>query len=422
MTARRWALAWLAVSSAVLLVLVVLLTPWGGVPPRSSTDVVGSFTAEQVARGNAFHAQLRPPVYLAMVVGLLLTAWLGLTRRGLAGVRVVAGRVTRRWWLQVPVAVLVVAVVGWLARLPFAAWGEVVLRRWGLSTQGWGSWLADGAKGLGIGVGLTAGALLLLVGISRRLPRWWFLPASLGAAGLVVVTSFAYPVVFEPVFNSFRPLPAGELRTTLLRLATRDGLDVDEVLVADASRRTTRLNAYVSGFGSTRRIVVYDTLLAQASPDEVTAIVAHELGHAKHRDVLVGTAIGAAGAVAGVTALYLLLTSGFVRRRGVSGAGDPMAAVTVLALAAVVGVAAAPVESAISRQVEARADRHALDLTGDPGTVVAMQRRLSTTNLSDLDPPTWSYLLFATHPTAAQRIALARAWAVAHADGTVSPR
>src|SRR4029077_12310053 len=105
---------------------------------------------------------------------------------------------------------------------------------------------------------------------------WWSIGAVLGAT-LVVVLSFAYPIVVEPVFNSFTPMPAGELRTSLLTMAARDGVPVRDVLVADASRRTNSLNAYVSGFGATRRIVVYDTLLKDATPDEVRLIVAHEL-------------------------------------------------------------------------------------------------------------------------------------------------
>ena len=104
--------------------------------------------------------------------------------------------------------------------------------------------------------------------------------------------SFIFPVLVEPVFNRFTPMPAGDLRDSLLALAKKDGVPVRDVLVADASRRTTALNAYVSGLGPTRRIVVYDTLLNQAPPEQVRAVVAHELGHARNGDVVTGTVIG----------------------------------------------------------------------------------------------------------------------------------
>jgi STE24 endopeptidase len=196
-------------------------------------------------------------------------------------------------------------------------------------------------------------------------------------------------------------------------MAARDGVPARDVLVADASRRTTALNAYVSGFGATRRIVVYDTLLEKASPDEVRLVVAHELGHAKRRDVLVGTLLGALGSATVVCVLALALRSeGLLRRAGVGSAGDPRAMALVLAVVAVLAALSGPVQVLVSRRVETRADVHALDLTRDPQTFVEMQRRLSVTNLSDPDPPRLVFGLFATHPTGPQRMALARDWAL----------
>ena len=141
----------------------------------------------------------------------------------------------------------------------------------------------------------------------RLFPATWWIWAAVGAAGFVVLVSFAYPLVVEPIFNKFASLPTGVLRTALLELAARDHVDVGDVLVADASRRTTALNAYVSGLGSTRRIVVFDTLVGRARSAEVESVVAHELGHTKHRDVLRGTLFGALGAAAAVCLLFLLL-------------------------------------------------------------------------------------------------------------------
>src|SRR6185436_17134428 len=142
-----------------------------------------------------------------------------------------------------------------------------------------------------------------------------------------------------PIFNKFTPMPEGELRTSLMALAERDGVPVRDVLVADASRRTTALNAYVSGLGPTRRIVVYDTLLREAPPAEVESVVAHELGHAKDGDVLTGTLVGALGAAAAVVALYLLGSwAGLLRRAGIESLTQPRSVGLLLALAAVAGL------------------------------------------------------------------------------------
>jgi STE24 endopeptidase len=194
------------------------------------------------------------------------------------------------------------------------------------------------------------------------------------------------------------------LRTRILDLADREGVDVDDVLVADASRRTTTLNAYVSGFGSTRRVVVYDNLVEDLGEDEAVSVVAHELSHAKHRDVLVGTTLGAAGAALGVGLLAMVVG----RREDDDGVADPRSVPRVLALVAVAGLLASPVQNGISRQVETRADVDALRATGDPAAFVALQQQLVRRSAADLTPPAWSHAWFGSHPTALERIALAQ--------------
>src|SRR5215207_4472103 len=170
--------------------------------------------------------------------------------------------------------------------------------------------------------------------------------------------SFAYPLLVEPLFNQFTPLPDGPLRTAVLRLADDEGVPVDDVLEADASRRTTTLNAYVSGYGSTRRVVLYDNLVRDVPQNQVLSVVAHELGHARHDDVLAGSLLGAAGAVLGMGLLGVVLAG---RRRGDEPedprrASDPAAVPRVLALVAVAGLLASPVQNGISRRIETRAD------------------------------------------------------------------
>jgi STE24 endopeptidase len=271
-------------------------------------------------------------------------------------------------------------------------------------------------------VGLVIALVVLfgLFALVRWSPSWWWASGAAAGALLVVVVSFAYPVVVEPVFNNFTSMPAGPLRSSLLDMAERDGVPARDVLVADASRRTTALNAYVSGFGATRRIVVYDTLLEKAEPAEVRLVVAHELGHAKSRDVLWGTLLGALGMAAVVCVLALALRSDWLlRRAGVDSAGDARAVALVLALVTVIAALSGPVQALVSRRVEARADVHSLELTRDPTTFVEMQRRLSVVNLSDLDPSPLVFGLFSTHPTSPQRIALARDWA--RLRGVASP-
>jgi STE24 endopeptidase len=404
--------ATLALLLVALAVAVVLVVPWTPLPGADiDPDPALDFTAAERAREAAFHAAVRPSVYASLVLGLVLSVVLALTPLGARLVSAVGRLLGGGWVWQVLLGTLALAVVGRLATLPLAARVEAARRDYGLSTRPWATWGLDISKGVLVGAALTAVLVLVLVGLARALPSSWWAWGAGATAALVVVISFAYPVVVEPVFNRFTPLPAGELRDDLLALADQDGVPVDDVLVADASRRTSSLNAYVSGFGSTRRVVIYDNLLERAAPEEVSLVVAHELGHAKHSDVLTGTLLGALGAAAAVCGLFLVLSwPPLLARAGAAGAGDPRVVPLVLAVVAVGTLVTAPVSNVVSRRVEARADVSALDLTRDPATFREAQRRLARANLSDLEPPPAHRLLFATHPSPTERLAMAREW------------
>jgi STE24 endopeptidase len=345
------------------------------------------------------------------VLGVAVSAVLALTPLGGRLVRAVARPLGGGWVWQVLLGTVALLVVGRLVTLPLSAYGEVVRHRYGLSTRSWPLWLRDVALNTAINAAITAGVLLTLVWLARRAPRTWWAWAAGVAAAFVVVGSFLYPVLIEPAFNRFDPLPAGQLRTDLLELAEENGTPVEDVLVADASRRTTALNAYVSGFGSTRRVVLYDTTLDRLPDAEIESIVAHELGHVATDDVLTGTLIGALGTAAAVAALgWLLSWTPLLRRAGAAGAGDPRVLPVALLLVSLGTLASTPVQNLVSRHVEARADLHALDLTGNAAAFVAMQNRLSAVNLSDPSPPAAWQWFFGSHPTGPQRVAMAEDW------------
>ena len=312
------------------------------------------------------------------------------------------------WAFALSYAALVVA-VGAVARFPFSLWrGHLHERRWGFATRGIWSWLADWLKALAISIALTSLTLLVLVEVSSWLPRAWPAVAAVLAAGLVVALSFLGPVIFEPIFNRFRPLEDAALEVDLRTLADRAGVPVRHVLVADASRRTKKENAYVSGLSRTRRIVVYDTLLARGAPREIRLVVAHELGHWRDRHVLWGTALGAVGAAAGVLVLAALLSSHpLLQAIHASGPDDPRVAPFVFLAGGLGGLLTQPFGVALSRRWERAADRASIELTDDGPGFAEMERNLAVANLSELDPSLLAYLFRYTHPTPAERIAAA---------------
>jgi STE24 endopeptidase len=381
------------------------------VAARDRQDLIGGgdFTPEQVARGRALRRQVLPLSLASSAVSLALLLTLGLTSGGAH----LIGAFGTGWAVRVVGAAVSLVLLGELAGLPFAARGRAVRARYGLVTQGWGGWAVDRLRGLLVSLPLALGALFAVYALAG-VTRWWWAWAALGAAGLTVLLSFLAPLVLEPLFNRFTPMDPGPVRDALLALAASDGVAVRDVLVADASRRTTALNAYVSGLGGTRRIVVYDTLLTTADPREVELVVAHELGHVVHRDVARGTLLGALGAAAGVCVLAAVVTWGpLLHAAGVRHFADPRSA-WLLAVAAVGGTLAGPLTATLSRRIERRADRHALDTTADPGTFIAMQRRLTVANVADPAPPRLAHVLLGSHPTPAERVAAARGWAAHH--------
>lgn len=406
--AGPWLTGALALGAVVL--AAILTTPWR--LPGGKADGHLDFTQAEFAKEAAFHHLVRPPSYLAMLLSVLVAALLGLTP---IGARIVTALSGGRWWLGIIAGGAVCLLLPRLFSAVASARSEQVLREYGLSNQTWPAWISDQLRGTGLTLALTLPGLLLLVWLARRWTGHWWVIAGLGAVVITVVMSFLYPVVIEPIYNNFHELEAGPLRDSLLHLADEDGIEVKDVLVADASRRTTALNAYVSGIGSSRRIVLYDTLLARATPDEIRLVVAHELGHVKHNDVLRGTLIGALGALAGIALLAGVLSSSWLRTRaGFTSAADPRAIAAILALAAIVSTVAGPAVNLVSRRVEANADLHSLTLTHDAKTFIDVERRLALTNLSSLGGNHVSYHLFGTHPSTPERIAMARAWAQRH--------
>jgi STE24 endopeptidase len=309
-------------------------------------------------------------------------------------------------------AALSVAVT--LVTLPVSAISRERAKDVGLVTQSWTGWVADVAKGTAIDALIVgAGGALLVYGMRRFGRRWWA-PAAAVAVAFGVVITYASPILIEPVFNRFEPLPPGKLRSDVLALAEEAGVKVGEVYEMDASRRTTAANAYVGGLGTTKRVVLYDTLLRDFSPEEVRLVVAHELGHVHYDDVPRGLLYLAIVAPFGMFAVARLS-----ERMAPSGG---VAAIPAVALSLALLVPALTfVSNQLSREVEARADRFSLELTDQPDALIGFQQRIVKQNVSDPEPPGWVHFLLGTHPTAMERIGQALAFKDQAAGGAASP-
>lgn len=399
----------LAVAAAAIGVAVLaawLMAPRNAISPVrvSPADWFGS---EVLARADAYRSGQR-----WLVVGQLLAqlALLLILVFGPAA-RLLRRRIERHTGHPRLVALVVSAtilVLLQLVALPFSIVSHQRAVDAGLSVQDLTSWLGDWLISTLIFVVLGTFVLLAALWMARRFGSRWWISGSAGVIALAVILTWAAPAVLSPIFNDYEPLGKGPIRSEVITLARETGVDVGGVYRVDASRRTTGINAFVDGIGSTKRVVLYDTLIEDLSADQRRSVVAHELAHAERNDIwrgLLWVALVAPLAVLFVALLSDRLAPGRTESRG-SAASLP-----ALVLAIAVSITAVQtVGNGLSRAVELNADVRALELTDAPRAQIALQQRLAEANLIQPDPPQWSQFLFGTHPTTDERIGLALAW------------
>jgi STE24 endopeptidase len=310
------------------------------------------------------------------------------------------------WALALPPFVLAL-LLAWIAvHLPLESYRElVILRQEGLSTTTWRTWIGDQLKGLLVGLVLTTALAYPVVALVRHLPTLWPLPAAAAVLGVSAFAIWISPWVIAPLFNRFWPLEDEQLAVQVRELATRAGLAVQRVLVTDASRRSTTLNAYFTGLGNSRRVVLYDTLVQACGPEEILSVVGHELGHWRRHHIAKLFALETVGVTGGLWALQLLLDSAAFR--GLLGLPAPSSLVLLAALpflATLGGRVFAPVGAAISRRFERQADRAAFELTADPQAFIRLEQLLVRRAKADLLQPTLVHRLYGSHPLPEERI------------------
>ena len=385
-----------------------LLWPRNGVIDPAAVDAKSYFTSVQLDRAEDLRGLQR---WIGAGGLVLSTGTLALLAA--RPPRRLVGRIARRPILGGAVAAAGISLVLVVVGLPLSAWSHQRSVDFGLSTQDWPDWLGDVAKSALIGTGFAALGGALAIALVRRFPRHWWAPSAVVVVIFGVITIWLFPVVIDPIFNDFKKLPAGSTRSEVLELARKAGVEVGQVYEVDASRRTTAANAYVIGLGHSKRVVLYDNLINHFPRDQVRSVVAHELGHQKHDDLLRGLAWLALVAPAGTFAAQRLAEA-FGRRQGL---GDPArragpAALPAIALAiSLVTFGLGTASNVLSREVEASADSFALRTTGDSRAFIAFERRLAIRNIADPDPPAVWQFLFGTHPTAVQRIGIGTAFA-----------
>lgn len=364
------------------------------------------FSAEEIAKAKRYTGPLSRMNLAERLAGgaaLVSVIWTQAVPKWLDGWGV------DNWVLRLVLAMAVVQVVDLLVSTPVSAYRELSYdKRWEFSTQTTGGFVSDTLKGLLVGVVVTTLLLLPLWALIRSTELWWvwgWLVMGVFVVGLGVLA----PVLIMPLFNKFTPLEDEALREDLLGVARQADADVSLIEVSDASRRSRKDNAFVTGLGKTRKLVLFDTILSRPA-EQIRAVAAHEIGHWRlgHIKRLIPVAI----ALLFVNFAVLRLVLGWDRAlewAGVDTLGDP-AALPLFLLVFPLGSALTGLISAwVTRAGEREADLFALEVTRDPNAMSEMLRSLHTDNLADLAPSWWKRAN-ASHPHAAERLAMARAW------------
>ncbi|MCI0639244.1 MAG: M48 family metalloprotease [Gemmataceae bacterium] len=372
------------------------------------------FTADTIAHNAQFAWERRALFWAGALVELGFLVVLVFTKLGR---RIADGCQFLNGGLWLP-AVLLVGVFFFVAeillRFPINVARFLHSTAWGMTSRPMEDWLLDYSKSVGVSAAIGAIVLVGLFLLLRWLPRLWWLPATAAASALAVAYAFVLPVVIEPIFNTFEPIEQtkwASLEPRFRDIVRRAGVEVDEVMVVDASRQGHHSNAYFTGFGATRRIVLYDNLLAKFTPAEVETILAHEVGHWYHDHIVLGIAMATGGALVAFILVACMLL--WARGRGklcLTSPSDPAALFLLLLLYVVGQWLAAPVQNAVSRHFERQADAASLKWAKQPDAFIAAEIRLAKENLINVAPLPFNVWLFASHPPVVDRIQMALDW------------
>lgn len=440
---------------AGILVYAILFVLTTFVPYEQAREeaLVYGFTEQEIDTGLRYAFERRLIGWSATGMRFLLLLFLACTPFA----RMLADRLHalfgQRWFLTVLGVAVFCLLADDVLSLPFGLMRLEHQRVWGMTERPVAEWLEERLLGMGVSgliwTGILAGLYLLI----RRWPRGWWLPATGCALAGGVAYAYLQPLVIAPLFNTFTPLREtrwAALEPRLRTLVDRAGIQVSEILVIDASRQSRHTNAYFAGFGPSRRIVLYDTLLAHRPSDvggraayavgpwqptgitqvivlsvlalveerrveEIESILAHEIGHWKHNHIVKGMALAVPGLLVGFFLLSRVLL-GVVGRAPLHlrTPSDPAGIPLVLLFYFVGSWIAMPLQNGISRQFERQADLTALDLAQQPDAFIAAERRLVRDNIGNVAPTPWNVWLFATHPTSVEAIRMAHEWRKKH--------
>lgn len=301
--------------------------------------------------------------------------------------------------------ILIAGVLLSIPGLPFEWWGQFRLEaKFGFNKSTQGLWISDKIKGLGLALVIGYPLLWSLLALVEWVGKSWWIWGFALIFGFQLLMLVLYPKLILPLFNKLTPLPEGELRTRLLALGDRTGFRATAIQVMDGSKRSGHSNAFFTGFGRFRRIVLYDTLIAQLTAEELEAVLAHEIGHYRCGHIPKMIALSAGMMFATFAGIAWLARSPWFNQSFGFPAGELAPAFLLFGLlSGLVTFWFSPLGNLLSRKHEYEADAFARDAMGGTGSMIGALRKLAQKNLSNLTPHPWFSAFYYSHPTLVER-------------------
>ncbi len=342
-----------------------------------------------------------------IVVALLL-----LNLRWSAAMRNVAERLTRFKPIQTAIYWIEYLLLTTVLVFPLTVYeGYFREHKYGLATQTFGPWLGDQLKGLGIGVVLGGIIVTVLFGIVRRLPKTWWIWGAVATTAFTILVVLIAPVYLFPIFNTIKPLNDPKITAPILSLARANGIPAKDVYQIDASKQSTRMSANVSGFGSTMRITLNDNLLRRGSPEEIQAVMGHEMGHYVLNHVYKGIMYQLIEVTVGFAFLQWALGWSLARwgeKWQIRGIGDTAVLPLVVLVVSIFFFAVSPLDNTFVRTQEAEADMYGLNTSRQPDGFA--QGAIHLGEYRKMSPGPIEEFIFYDHPSGRARIYAAMRW------------
>ena len=345
---------------------------------------------------------------VALMVILLITGWTRVLRD------LAYGAAFSHYALAAFFYLLMLMAIGKVLGIGLDYYGFRLEHKFNLSNQRLRGWIWDETKGFLIGLLMATIVVELVYFTVRQFPQYWWLLAWAAFLVLMVLLAQLAPVILFPIFYKFEPLQNEELKARLVRLGEKAGMQVRGVYKWNLSEKSKKANAALTGLGRTRRIILADTLLDNYSPEEIEAVLAHELGHQAHRHILKGIAVQAVLSLAGFWAANWTLHFAVDRLRIFETLSDFANLPLLVLISTGLSLLVLPAINAYSRYNERQADRYAFRSIASVQPFISSMNKLADQNLAERTPSRWVEWLFHSHPAIARRVAAAEAWALSH--------